>query len=210
MLDRISERAFLTIKTGSETYRVPKMNAFDQLWCLRAVEPILAGLTGAAKAQKAGASGADPLFVALRDMPDEALDGIISRALRELPALGRTASGGRYGMTKQTNRSKGRRTFRIFCSRCVDRLDCLAAVLLKESTRIRAAREAPPSFEAVALPDGLSWLLTPVRRGMCRYESLLDGTLSLTDVALMNDLILAEGENESRAYKAAEDERGSR
>ncbi len=190
---------------------MPKMNAFDQLWCLRAVEPILAGLTGAAKAQKAGASGADPLFVALRDMPDEALDGIISRALRRASRLGEDGKW-RPVWDDQTDEPIEGET---------DLQDLLQSVALivwtalqpffsRKALEFEPRGKRPPSFEAVALPDGLSWLLTPVRRGMCRYESLLDGTLSLTDVALMNDLILAEGENESRAYKAAEDERGSR
>jgi hypothetical protein len=38
---------------------------------------------------------------------------------------------------------------------------------------------------------------------MCKYESLKDGTLSLLDIALMNDALAAKAENESRAYLAA-------
>lgn len=37
---------------------------------------------------------------------------------------------------------------------------------------------------------------------MCRYESLLDGTLSLYDVALMNDFLDVRAENERRYYEA--------
>lgn len=48
------------------------------------------------------------------------------------------------------------------------------------------------------LPDGLDWLLRPVLRGMCKYESLKDGTLDLADVALMNDLLDVEAENTYR------------
>lgn len=36
------------------------------------------------------------------------------------------------------------------------------------------------------LPDGMDFLLRPVREGMCRYESLRDGTLTLEDILLMN------------------------
>jgi hypothetical protein len=39
---------------------------------------------------------------------------------------------------------------------------------------------------------------------MCRYESLKDGTLSLADVALMNDALTVQDENSSRLEKALE------
>lgn len=41
-------------------------------------------------------------------------------------------------------------------------------------------------------------------RGWCRYESLLDGSLDLCDVAEMNEAIDVEDENQARANKAAE------
>lgn len=39
---------------------------------------------------------------------------------------------------------------------------------------------------------------------MCRYESLRDGTLSLADVALMNDALAVKHENERRYMRAKE------
>ncbi len=53
------------------------------------------------------------------------------------------------------------------------------------------------------LPDDLDFLMRPVLRGLCRYESLQDGTLSLFDIALMNDAIDAMDENAHRANEAA-------
>ncbi|WP_390885774.1 DUF6889 family protein [Cupriavidus gilardii] len=35
----------------------------------------------------------------------------------------------------------------------------------------------------------------PVAEGWCKYESLLDGTLGLEDIALMNDAIAVRSEN---------------
>ncbi|WP_373422106.1 DUF6889 family protein [Burkholderia multivorans] len=32
---------------------------------------------------------------------------------------------------------------------------------------------------------------------MCRYESLKDGTLDLADVALMNDVLAVQGQNQA-------------
>ena len=48
------------------------------------------------------------------------------------------------------------------------------------------------------------WLLRPVLEGMCKYESLKDGTLDLEDIAKMNDSIDVKTENENRFRKAQE------
>jgi hypothetical protein len=44
--------------------------------------------------------------------------------------------------------------------------------------------------------------MRPVARGMCKYESLKDGTLDLADVALMNDTLDVQDENERRYMEA--------
>jgi hypothetical protein len=54
------------------------------------------------------------------------------------------------------------------------------------------------------MPDGEDWLLRPVIEGMCKYESLLDGTLDLADIARMNDALDARAENTERARLAAQ------
>jgi len=54
----------------------------------------------------------------------------------------------------------------------------------------------------VNLPDGEDYVLRPCIEGMCRYESLKDGTLSLFDVTRMNDALDVRFENERR-YMAA-------
>ena len=51
--------------------------------------------------------------------------------------------------------------------------------------------------------DNLDWLLRPVLRGLCHYESLLDGTLDLVDIAVMNDMLDVEAENNRRADEAS-------
>jgi hypothetical protein len=50
----------------------------------------------------------------------------------------------------------------------------------------------------------------PVVRGLCKIESLKDGTLTLADVALMNDALEVEAENSARAHEAAEIEARSK
>jgi hypothetical protein len=43
---------------------------------------------------------------------------------------------------------------------------------------------------------------------MCRYESLLDGTLGLEDIALMNDALAVKADNEVIAREAMSKEHG--
>ena len=49
------------------------------------------------------------------------------------------------------------------------------------------------------------WLMRPVLRGLCKYESLRDGTLGLEDVAIMNEALDVEEENTHRARLAREE-----
>lgn len=44
--------------------------------------------------------------------------------------------------------------------------------------------------------------MQPIVRGMCKYESLKDGTLDLADIALMNDALAVSDENERRMHAA--------
>ena len=51
------------------------------------------------------------------------------------------------------------------------------------------------------MPDNMDWLLRPVLEGMCKYESLKDGTLDMADIAIMNDAIDIRYYNESLAME---------
>ena len=42
------------------------------------------------------------------------------------------------------------------------------------------------------------WLVRPVLRGLCKYESLKDGALDLEDVAILNEALDVEQENQVR------------
>ena len=52
------------------------------------------------------------------------------------------------------------------------------------------------------MPEGVDFLMRPVLRGCCRYESLMDGTLRMIDLARMNDALDVMDENEARANAA--------
>lgn len=48
------------------------------------------------------------------------------------------------------------------------------------------------------MSDESDWLMRPVIEGLCKYESLIDGTLELTDIARMNEAIAVKYENMER------------
>jgi len=48
----------------------------------------------------------------------------------------------------------------------------------------------------------MDFMMRPVLAGICKMESLYNGTLDLNDFALMNDALNAKAENEIRAQKA--------
>lgn len=50
--------------------------------------------------------------------------------------------------------------------------------------------------------------MRPVLRGMCRFESAVDGTLDLEHFAIMNDAINVLVENEARIDEAMAAKRG--
>jgi hypothetical protein len=50
-----------------------------------------------------------------------------------------------------------------------------------------------------SLPGGEDWLLRPVVKGMCLYESLKNGAVGLADIALMNDALNVVAENQAIA-----------
>jgi hypothetical protein len=48
------------------------------------------------------------------------------------------------------------------------------------------------------MADGEDFLMRPCLRGVCRLESLIDGTLDLEHIALANDALDVMEENERR------------
>jgi len=46
--------------------------------------------------------------------------------------------------------------------------------------------------------------MAPVLEGLCKYESLVDGTLGLEDIALMNDALAVRADNQAAARRIME------
>lgn len=51
------------------------------------------------------------------------------------------------------------------------------------------------------MADGEDWFMRPVLAGLCHYESLIDGTLTLFDVVRMNEALDVREENTYRLSK---------
>jgi hypothetical protein len=54
----------------------------------------------------------------------------------------------------------------------------------------------------VTITTGEDFLLRPVLAGLCKYESLKDGSLDLADIALMNEALDVQAENQRRLEEA--------
>ncbi|MEK7491884.1 MULTISPECIES: DUF6889 family protein [Cupriavidus] len=52
--------------------------------------------------------------------------------------------------------------------------------------------------------------MAPVLEGLCKYESLIDGTLGLEDIALMNDALAVRADNQAAARRIVEQQNGSK
>lgn len=54
------------------------------------------------------------------------------------------------------------------------------------------------------MADGEDWLMRPVLKGLCRYESLKDGALDLADIDRMNEALDVHEANTRTAEKIKE------
>ena len=57
----------------------------------------------------------------------------------------------------------------------------------------------------MSMANDEGFLMAPVLNGMCRLESLLDGTLSLEHIAWANDALAVREENKACQQQAAEE-----
>lgn len=58
------------------------------------------------------------------------------------------------------------------------------------------------------MPDGLDWLLRPVVKNMCLFESLKSGVVDLADIAMMNDTLDVLAANQRIAQRINENQNG--
>lgn len=201
----------LDITFGGVRYRGRRLNAFDQFAVLQAVTPMLermAGPNGRRKAPEAP----DRLGLLVRALEglDEAqaehlcglcLDGLTREADGDWRPVWDGEAADVLFEDLATAQVMG------LLGRVI--LENLRTYLLRERAEIPKRGDDPLDFEAAELPSGRSWLLRPVERGMCRYESLKDGALDLADLALMNEALAVAAENESRARRAAKQAEGN-
>jgi hypothetical protein len=66
-----------------------------------------------------------------------------------------------------------------------------------ESSNVNDIRPDGLNIKYVSMSDELDWVMRPVVQGMCKYESLKDGTLRLYDISIMNEALDVEFKNKS-------------
>lgn len=198
-----------TFEFIGETYRTAKVSAFDQHKMLRLLDPVLNDFR-----QRTYIRRGRDFITANRQM--EALTTAVSSIEAEsladlfdvcLAGIERATDDGWHPIYSTDDQNS------LFEDLTAGRLVALVVRIVLLSLMPFFTRKSlefkptpGPSYSHEALYDGLSWLLMPVERGFCRYESLKDGTLDLTDIALMNDQIAVTAENTIRAQKAAQAE----
>ena len=79
-----------------------------------------------------------------------------------------------------------------------------AALFAMERATFQASAYDGPSYTPVTMPGNEAWLFRPVLRGLCKAESLYDGTLRIEHLAKLNDAIAVEEENQQRMRRALE------
>lgn len=200
----------LDITFGGARYRGAYLNAFGQFDALQAVTPLLERL--AAQKGKRGTESTDRLSLLVRAM--EGLDEGQAERLCGLCLTGLEREEGDAWLPVWDDEAGdtplsdlGTAQILSLLGRVI--LQNLRGYLLRERAEIKRLGDDPLDFEPVELPSGRSWLMRPVERGMCRFESLKDGTLDLADLALMNETLAVAAENESRARRAARQAEGN-
>lgn len=191
-----------TIK--DKTFDSGRLNAFQQLHVVRRLAPVTERLVALAGSAGDPEAFLGPLARTVGELPDADVDYILNACLDVTQIRQDTGGFARL-------RVNGVIMFPLDLTMLLG----IAAHVLKDNLS-GFFRRPPLGFEPcgegcgirwVTLPDGQDWLMRPVLRGLCRYEGLKDGTLSLEDVALMNDALTVQEENERRFMAAKEKER---
>lgn len=188
---------------GEHAYSGPALNAFDQFECLNLLSQI-------SERVRAGKARGTLDQVGLIASAVEALDEGVTERLCALclPSLQQHEADGDAVPVWDADVAD------LVVDMSAARLLGLLARVIAENLQSYLARErfevprgtdGPLSYSVVELPNGKSWLLRPVEAGMCKFESLLDGTLDLNHVALMNEAISVRVENETRARAASQE-----
>ena len=169
-----------TIK--DKTFDSGRLNAFQQLHVVRRLAPVTERLVALAGSAGDPEAFLGPLARTVGELPDADVDYILNACLDVTQIRQDTGGFARL-------RVNGVVMFPLDLTMLLG----IAAHVLKDNL----------SGFFADLPS----VLRPVLRGLCRYEGLKDGTLSLEDVALMNDALTVQEENERRFMAAKEKER---
>ncbi len=195
----------MIVDIGSQTYRLTKLDARAQYALLSRLSPVLPALDGVGRV--AGRRGQMSMAAAidavapLANIEEDDLDFILDACMATCEV---ETEGVWHPASERADDLDLSASMQVVAH--VVALN-FAPFFSRARAQFQESWDRHPRFQPVSMPNGLDWLLRPVLRGLCRYESLIDGTLHIEDIAEMNDLLNVADENQSRAQAAAEKER---
>ena len=180
---------------GGVTYRSRLMGAYDQWQLLNRLEPIMPALSSLNLGVGADIGQIAASLAPLTASSDEDVLYVFDAC--------RAACEERKGETwGPVGTSPGMAGLMRMVAYVV--AENFAPLLAMKRPSFRSAVIGGLKYEPVAMPDNEDWLFRPVIRGLCKAESLYDGTLRIERIAKLNDALDVNDENEARARKAAE------
>lgn len=195
------------VEFGGETYRYPRMSAWEQAKALEVIQPVDTALRASrhADANAQMLRFAEVALQCARDLSEEQTAALLRATL---------------GRAERRVAFEPEQWEAIWDCEGDDALDdaldgyeaVWLALWIARASLARFFTYAPvpftpasrdaPSCQIVEMPGNLRWLMTPVTRGALRYESLHDGSVDLYDIALINDVLAVEAENQFRIQAA--------
>ena len=166
---------------GEHTYRGTALNAFDQFECLNVLALISERVRGV---KTRGALDQVGLITSAVEALDEGTADRLCALC--LPGLTRRDAGGDWCPVWDAEAADlllddiGAARLLSLIARVV--AENLQSYLAREPFDLKSDASRSLSFSVVELPGGKSWLMRPVEAGMCKFESLLDGTLVNTGI----------------------------
>ncbi len=191
---------------GEQTYRIGRLNAFNQLYLVQRLLPFFGKLAETADGKtEQSISRITAAFAALSDEDSEFIITICLEAVRRkqpggrwIPALADTTFMAGLGMNAMLILAEQviRKNLWTFFQRIAKGSPESSTTFLGASTSFSGQPEEKNLPSRPRMIGREEFLLRPVDAGLCSYQALRDRSLSLFDVALMNEYLDVRHESE--------------
>ena len=184
---------------GAHRYRARPMCAFEQWGLLARLKPILPALYGIDHGLSLADAGLNDITKCLAPLL-RAPDADMRAVFRLCVAASERLDGD--GGWQPVCDMPGLPILMAITAAVVERN--FGAYFAMERPKFVSSPYSGATYTPVSMPNGEDWLFRPVLRGMCKAESLYDGTLRIEQLAKLNDVLDVEAENQERMRAAIE------